>query len=431
MAINKVNFSAGGEDLSDIYLSTEEAIERVDDGSISLTLLSDDGLTALAARSLFSWGPGTYGQLGLNATIARSSPVQVGALTDWKKINSQDIGCSFAVKIDGTLWAWGFGVGGDLGLNATINRSSPTQVGTVTDWKYLNYGPGQQASGRGVRPAIKTNGTLWVWGQCDFGSLGLSTTTFRSSPTQVGSLTNWKQISSSSLFTQSPFGQPPNFIRNVNGASLAVKTDGTLWAWGGNDFLTIVSNPVSTTFQPSGRLGLNDRSFRSSPIQVGSLTNWEQVFTSSRWAGAVKKDGTLWTWGSNGAGDLGLGNTISTSSPVQVGSLTNWKQIDNGLAVKTDGTLWAWGPNSLGGILGLNNTIAPSSPVQVGALTNWKLVSVSRARGAFGLKTDGTIWAWGAIGQNLGLNDTIFRSSPVQIGTLTGWRDIKPGLALR
>ena len=430
MAINKVNFSAGGEDLSDIYISTEEAIERVDDGSISFTSLTTTGIAALAARSLFSWGYGTNGQHGLNDTINRSSPVQVGALTDWKKINSQDVGCAFAVKRDGTLLAWGFNGGGNLGLNTTINRSSPTQVGTGSDWKYLNYGPGQY-SGRGVQASIKTDGTLWVWGSCDFGSLGLSTTTFRSSPTQVGSLTNWQQISSSSLFVQSPFGQPPNFIRRVNGASLAIKTDGSLWSWGGNDTLTIVSNPPDTVFAPSGRLGLNDRIFRSSPGQVGSLTNWAQVFTSATWAGAIKTDGTLWTWGTNGvAGNLGLGDTISRSSPVQVGSLTDWKQIDNGLAVKTDGTLWGWG-TAAGGILGLNNTIPRSSPTQVGALTDWKWVRSSSAKGSFALKTDGTIWGWGSSGRDLGLNDTIFRSSPVQIGSLTGWREIKPGLALR
>jgi alpha-tubulin suppressor-like RCC1 family protein len=111
------------------------------------------------------------------------------------------------------------------------------------------------------------------------------------------------------------------------------------------------------------------------------LTNWSQVSAGNAVAGAVKTDKTLWTWGNGADGSLGQNNTISRSSPVQVGALTNWKSINAGsyvIALKTDGTLWSWGTNTSGS-LGLGDTINRSSPVQVGALTDWKKLDRSGA----------------------------------------------------
>jgi alpha-tubulin suppressor-like RCC1 family protein len=107
-------------------------------------------------------------------------------------------------------------------------------------------------------------------------------------------LTNWSQVSAGSDFTA------------------AVKTDGTLWAWGANG---------------NGQLGQGNAINRSSPVQVGALTNWSQVSAGNAVAGAVKTDKTLWTWGNGADGSLGQNNTISRSSPVQVGVLTNWTQV--------------------------------------------------------------------------------------------------------
>ncbi len=132
-----------------------------------------------------------------------------------------------------------------------------------------------------------------------------------------------------------------------------------LYSWGRNN---------------EGQLGLGDSTNRSSPTQVGTLTNWLVLAGSYRSSFAIKKDGTLWSWGSNNNGQLGLGNTTNYSSPKQIGSLTNWSAISGGYefvaAIKTDGTLWAWG-RGLNGPLGLGNTTNYSSPKQVGSLTNW------------------------------------------------------------
>ena len=135
-----------------------------------------------------------------------------------------------------------------------------------------------------------------------------------------------------------------------------------LYAWGVNT---------------NGQLGQNDVIYRSSPVQVGELTNWYQVSAGQQSSVAVKTDGTLWAWGRNNTGQLGDGTTINRSSPVQIGALTNWSQVAAGGAhnasVKADGTMWTWGFNS-SGQLGDGTAISKSSPVQIGALTNWSQV---------------------------------------------------------
>jgi len=199
--------------------------------------------------------------------------------------------------------------------------------------------------------AVKTDGTLWAWGDGAWGQLGLGGTAYYSSPVQVGTLTNWKQVSISQY------------------ASYGLKTDGTLWSWGGTFY---------------GQMGIGFASgtvYYSSPVQVGNLTNWKSISSGQHSVAAIKTDGTLWAWGDNRYGQLGIGSIGNYySSPVQIGSLTNWKSVSVGFtnmaAVKTDGTLWVWGNNGYGQIG--NSTVGASyysSPIQVGSLTNWKQVS--------------------------------------------------------
>ena len=237
-------------------------------------------------------------------------------------------------------------------------------------------------------------GELYAWGSNSAGRLGDNTTVYKSSPIQVGALTTWSQVSAGNSFTA------------------AITTSGELYAWGNNPF---------------GQLGDNTAVAKSSPVQVGALTNWAQVSAGSgSFCAAIKTDGTLWTWGRGGSGRLGDGTDITKSSPVQVGALTNWAQVSAGsehaAAITTGGVLYAWGDNSNGQV-GDNTTVNKSSPVGVGALTNWLQVSADLSTTS--VKTDGTMWAWGGnnYGQ-LGQNDTVKRSSPVQIGGLTTWSQV-------
>jgi alpha-tubulin suppressor-like RCC1 family protein len=345
---------------------------------------------------LWSWGYNSYGQIGDGTSgtgTHKSTPVQIGTQSNWLSIAAGSYH-KISVKTDGTLWTWGYNPSGALGLSDTANRSSPVQVGALTNWS----SNADSFDGGGFHTlAVKTDGTLWGWGNNYRGVLGLGDESNRLSPVQVGALTNWLKVSGGGYRT-----------------SLAIKTNNTLWTWGRGDY---------------GRLGLGDTTNRSSPTQVGALTNWSTVSAGQYHMAAVKTDGTLWTAGSNFYGELGngtSGNGTEKSSPVQVGSLTNWSSVSSGsyinLAVKTDGTLWSWGFNTQGQ-LGDGSTVDKSSPVQVGALTNWSRSSAGYSSAA--IKTDGTIWTWGDAGFGvLGLGNTTNRSSPTQVGALNVWTTI-------
>jgi alpha-tubulin suppressor-like RCC1 family protein len=351
------------------------------------------GAGGIAGDKLYAWGRNTNGQIGIGNTFTTISPVQVGSLSEWSEV-SGGIYSSFAIKGDNTLWSWGNNFPqGELGLGDTTNRSSPVQVGALTNW--------DKVSGFFYScAAIKTDGSLWTWGQNNYGQLASGTTTNRSSPAQVGSLTNWSKLAPCKGYH-----------------CLAIKTDGTLWVWGGS-------------FYNYGELGLGDTVNRSSPTQVGALTDWLNVAGGYAFSLGVRSNGTLWSWGLNDVGQLGLGNTTNRSSPVQIGSATNWAFVAAGfyhsIAIKTNGTIWAWGKNNLGQ-LGLGDTTNRSSPVQIGALTNWSSAQCGYLHTA-SIKTDGTLWTWGQNGVGaLGLNDYVDRSSPVQVGALTTWTKIACG----
>jgi len=296
---------------------------------------------------LWLWGYNGYGQLGDNTNISRSSPVQtIAGGENWRMVSAGHYHTA-AVKTDGTLWSWGANQYGQLGDTTSTHRSSPIQtVAGGTTWK-------QVSAARYLTAAIKTDGTLWIWGRNQYGQLGDNTVVSKSSPVQTtAGGTNWKQVSAWLWMTA------------------AIKTDGTLWTWGQNNY---------------GELGDNTITHRSSPVQtVAGGTNWRLVSAGYYQTSAIKTDGTLWLWGYNGGGGLGDNTITHRSSPVQtVAGGTNWKQVSgagftiglNTAAVKTDGSLWLWGTNLFGG-LGDNTITHRSSPVQtVAGGTNWKQVA--------------------------------------------------------
>jgi alpha-tubulin suppressor-like RCC1 family protein len=304
----------------------------------------------------------------------------------------------------GTIWSWGcnrsvFSNDGKLGDGTTINRSSPVSVlGGFTDWC-------QVSAGFNHSNAIRTNGTLWSWGGNCSGQLGIaeqfSSVPCRLSPVSVvGGFTDWCQVSAASNH------------------AVALRTNGTLWAWG---------------LGTSGQIGDNNISCRSSPVSVvGGFTDWCQVSTNGGTTLAVRSNGTAWAWGGNGFGQIGDGTTTNRSSPVSVvGGFTDWcqvsmsKTIGSSFGIRRNGTLWAWGCNRYGS-LGTNNTINRSSPVSVvGGFTDWCQVS-SSGEHTVAVRTNGTAWAWGngRLGQiaNGSFGVANCRSSPVPVvGGFTDW----------
>jgi len=245
---------------------------------------------------------------------------------------------------------------------------------------------------------------LYTWGYNGKGQLGQNNRTDYSSPVQIPG-TTWSSIAAGAS-------------SNIAAGSLhtvATKTDNTLWSWGYNTY---------------GNLGQNNRTDRSSPVQIPG-TSWSSVSAGTNHVLANKTDNTLWSWGYNIYGNLGQNNRTQYSSPVQIPG-TTWSNIAVGqyytLATKTDNTLWSWGYN-VSGQLGQNDRTYYSSPVQIPG-TTWSAVSGGR-RHSLATKTDNTLWSWGYnIYGNLGQNNRTYYSSPVQIPG-TAWSSITRNAALQ
>jgi alpha-tubulin suppressor-like RCC1 family protein len=336
-------------------------------------------------NQLWAWGYNGSGNLGLNDIVYRSSPVQVPGNT-WSKPargwgdadGSGEAHSGLTTKTDGTLWSWGRGENGQLGLNDVIARSSPTQIPGTT-WGTHQFIGGQQ------RGAIKTDGTLWVWGVNTSGTLGQNNRTNYSSPVQIPG-TTWKWVE---------FG---------NATSMGVKTDGTLWSWGYSRF---------------GELAQNNNVKYSSPVQIPGT--WSTCAAGYYHMLAIRTNGTLWVWGDDSYGSLAQNPVdVRRSSPVQIPG-TTWASCSGGkhtsMATKTDGTLWTWGGGNYGA-QGDNSITRRSSPVQLPG-TTWSQTqgdSSIHSGNAAAMKTDGTLWAWGSSGSGQNAqNDRTQYSSPVQI----------------
>ena len=339
---------------------------------------------------IWSWGYNNYGQLGTDDKTHRSSPVQIiSGGTDWVTV-AAGYRNSVGIKNDGTLWTWGNNADGQLGDNTIIHRSSPVQtVAGGTNWKQCSAGYSMAA--------IKTDGTLWTWGRGNSGELGDNTAIKKSSPVQTFSGgTDWSTVTMGSSH------------------AMAIKTNGTLWLWGANNY---------------GQIGDNSSIAKSFPVQtVSGGTNWAKLSKTigSTVSAAIKTDGTLWLWGRGGTGAMGDNTSIAKSSPVQtIAAGTNWANVATSIhvvATKTDGTLWTWGYSSFGA-LGDNTIIDKSSPVQtIAGGTNWKDMGVHNFW-SVATKTDGTLWMWGRNTYgNLGDTTTTDKSSPIQtIAGGTNW----------
>ena len=312
--------------------------KQVSGGRNHMAAIKTDG-------SLWTWGRGDAGQLGNFANTTRSTPVTIFAGgTTWKQVSCGGFHTA-AIKTDGSLWVWGNNNQGQLGDSTTTNRNTPvTTSAGGTNWKSVSLGERHTA-------ATKTDGTLWTWGKNDNGQLGTNDTTQRNAPvTTFAGGNDWKQVNC-----------------GYSSHTAAIKTDGSLWIWGaGGD----------------GRLGTNDTTQRNTPVTTfAGGTNWKQVECGVFNTAAIKTDGSLWTWGNNQWGQLGNFTFTARTTPVTTfAGGNNWKQVSFGReymsAIKTDGTLWTWGTNGNGSALGTNqNSGEKNTPVTTFAGgNNWKQV---------------------------------------------------------
>ena len=242
---------------------------------------------------LYTWGGNYNGELGVGDTTNRTTPAAGNVSgTTWASVSCGDQ-ITAAIKTDNTLWTFGAGANGILGDGTAVDKSSPVQIGS-TVWSYVDAGDEHML-------AIRTDGTLWGWGLRQYGAVGdLSTSTSISSPVQIGAATTWTQVAAS--------------LNN----SAGIQSDGTLWTWGRGDIGALGNGSTASHY--------------SSPVQVGSNTDWAFVDTGSHYMLALTTRGEIFSWGNNASGQLGLGDTTRRSSPVQVGSLKNWLQVSCGEA---------------------------------------------------------------------------------------------------
>jgi alpha-tubulin suppressor-like RCC1 family protein len=275
--------------------------------------------------SVWSWGLNGSGQLGDGTTTTRTTPVQVTGLGVSSNVSSLSAGSShsLALKLDGTVLAWGANSNGQLGDGTTISKMNPVQV--------TGFGPNSGitavAAGASHNLALSSDGSLWAWGSNSSGQLGDGTTVQKTVPVRV-----------------TGFGPGSGVIGIAagNSHSLAVKSDGTLWAWGANN---------------NGQLGDGSSASRAIPVQVvdvsgvGFLTGITTVGTGSFHTLALKADGSTLAWGSNASGQLGDGSTIQRNIPVQVSAPAFTKivgGVTHTVAIRSNGDVWAWGSNASG-----------------------------------------------------------------------------------
>jgi len=197
--------------------------------------------------------------------------------------------------------------------------------------------------------------------------------------------------------------------------TLALSSNGTVWAWGTND---------------SGQLGDGTTLVRSSPVQVIGLSNIVSISAATSHSVAVRADGTAWAWGSNSSGRLGDGTSTTRYIPVQVSGLSNISMVAIGdthsLAVDTSGDVWAWGSNS-SGQLGDGTTTTRYTPVQVSGLNNISMLSAGSSH-SVAVNQTGAVYAWGNNSSgNVGDGTTTSRSAPTQVSGLSGVEIIAAG----
>jgi alpha-tubulin suppressor-like RCC1 family protein len=340
-----------GESLTDTFLTEEDLVNSVTVGCLVATGTADESPRIIPTCPVESLAKGTtgYHTAFIQCAISGSSKYRLGTigintngeLGDFTRVTNTcpgvfPIDCAdysdaatgsshtLAVKVNGSLWAWGRNNCNQIGDTNTISRSSPIQV-SASGWKKV-------AAGEFNSFAISSNNQLYAWGNACHGQSGIpsvSNTTL-SIPLLVGN--DYKCVSAGQNF------------------ALALKTDNTIWSWGYND---------------DGRLGLNDTISRSSPVQIcaGSNIRWKKISAGLISAAAIDLDGNIYVWGCNcTCSNLGLGTTVaqSISCPVQLSSSLKWRDVSvgsrAGAAISTEGNLYVWGSNH-NCMLGVNCTL--------------------------------------------------------------------------
>lgn len=327
----------------------------------------DFTLLLKADGTIWSWGANGKGQLGDGTLVDRPTPGRVGNDSDWIAVEAYAT-TAYALKADGSLWRWG----------GTGALTQPTLLGADSDWKRIFAGYNLLA--------IKTDGSLWKY-----------TWEF----TRVGVDSDWVEAASGYDHW------------------LAVKGDGTLWAWGDNYY---------------GELGDGTFTDQPSPIRVGTDADWARVAAGTRHTIAVKTDGTLWTWGDNTYDQLGDDTIGDRGTPARIGGDTDWTVPAAGyyhsFALKASGALWGWGYNRYG-MVGDGSSTDRVFPTPIAPGRSWKLVDAYDSH-SVGIDSSGAVFSWGNNDRGQLGDGEVFAMlddmPPTRIGLDTDWTAVEGGL---
>ena len=325
--------------------------------------------------------------LGLATPAAMAAEVETASAFTTTPMVAAGFNHTVALRSDGTVWAWGWNYRGQLGDGTGGNwddyRSTPVQVRNLNNVIAIATGPNHTV-------ALRNDGTVWAWGWNYLGQLGDGTggayEDFRTIPVQVQNLNNVIAIATSS------------------GHTVALRNDGTVWAWGWNWH---------------GQLGDGTTTDRHTPAQVRSLNNIVAIAAGDSHTVALWNDGTVWAWGSNVDAQLGDGTTTNRHTPVQARNLNNVVGISAGrehtMAVRSDGTVWEWGVKSGE----TDGHFFSDTPLQNPYLSNIRAVASAFSPFSMAIQDNGTVWLWGVLFEyDWSYNWIVWHSAPGRVGEI-------------
>lgn len=334
-------------------------------------------LAVKAGGTVWAWGQNAFGQLGNGTTVASWLPLQIPGLSNVVAVSHRGLYHSMALRGDGTLWTWGLNSNRQLGNGTSTIQTTPRQVVA------LGGNVARIGGGADHTMAVLNDGSFWIWGDNSRGQLGLGPVPDQAAPVQVplpttvvdatggdyhtlvalsdGSVWTWgyNLFGALGLGYTNEFVNVPTQVAGLNNVvavaggrnhSLALKSDGSVWAWGGNSIYQLGDN---TTVQ------------RTLPVLVG-LTGVVAISAGDTFSMALKSDGSVWTWGWGAYGQLGGGSTVPNRVPGLVTGVSGIVGIATGwfaaYALHADGRVWSWGENS-SGQLGNGTNVLSTVPV--------------------------------------------------------------------
>jgi alpha-tubulin suppressor-like RCC1 family protein len=363
-------------------------------GATAIACAEHDCLVVMNRGAVWSWGTNTQDKLGYATTGFNPSPTPtpIPGLSDIRSV-AGTMSSSMALGMDGTVWCWGDNNYGELGTGTGPEQAVARLIPNLTGVKAI-------AAGSGASQTIRTDGTVWEWGNGTSGQMANGGAT-SITPVQTIGLTNTIAAKAGQYFF------------------LALIGDGTVRGWG---------------YNVSGQVGIGTTSSSVNNVTpVLNLSGISSISAGTNHGLAVKNDGTVWTWGYNGQSQLGYTTPGTTSpTPASIPGFSGVSSAAGGdsvsLALKSDGTVWSWGTGNFGELgLGSSTTLA-AAPTAIPSLSGVVAISAASSR-ALAVRNDGTVWTWGGNTFPLGSGGPQNAFDPFPVPNLSGIVAVSSGMS--